>query len=54
MEREYAKPLTIFAKALSSMYDWVLYTPLVGFVQDAPRKDKQIYLFIYLLIFLFI
>ena len=24
------------------MYDWVLNTPLEGFVQDAPRKELAI------------
>ena len=24
------------------MYDWVLITPLEGFVQDAPRKELAI------------
>ena len=42
MERKNVKPLTIFAKALSWMYDWVLNTSLQGFVQDAPRKELAI------------
>ena len=39
---KYLKSLTVFAKAPSWMYDWVLNTPLEGFVQDAPRDELAI------------
>ena len=42
MERKYFKPLTISAKGRSWMYDWVLNTPLEGFVQDVTRKELAI------------
>ena len=40
--RKYVKPLTIFTRGPSWMYDWVLNTPLKSFVQDAPRKELAI------------
>ena len=40
--RKYVKPSTIFTRGPSWMYDWVLNTPLKGFVQDAPRKELAI------------
>ena len=38
----YLKPLTIFAKAPSWIYDWVLNMALEGFVENAPEKELTI------------
>ena len=40
--QKYLKLLNIFAKAPSWMYDWVLNTPLEGFVQNALREELAI------------
>ena len=40
--RKHLKPSTIFTRGPSWMYDWVLSTPLKGFVQDVPREELAI------------
>ena len=40
--QKYLKLLTIFTKVPSWMYDWILNTPLEGFVQDAPQEELAI------------
>ena len=37
--RQYLKPSTILTRGPPWMYDWVLNTPLKGFVQDTPREE---------------
>ena len=40
--QKYLTRVTIFAKAPSWMYDWVLNMSLEGFVQDASRQELAI------------
>ena len=40
--QKYIKPWTVSIKAPSWMYNWVLNTPLEGFVPDATRQDLAI------------